>query len=99
MAKITEEAKPPVVSFHFGLLDQSLQTGAKIYSLATTVAEAGWLEARGVDAVIAQSAEAGGYRGMFLTEEADGQPGLFALLPQIADAVRVPVIATGGVAE
>jgi nitronate monooxygenase len=104
MAEIIEEAKPPVVSFHFGLPDESLlervkQTGAKIYSSATTVAEARWLEGRGVDAIIAQGAEAGGHRGMFLTEECDGQPGLFALLPQIVDAVRVPVIAAGGIAD
>jgi nitronate monooxygenase len=104
MAEIVEEAKPPVVSFHFGLPDGSLldrvkHTGAKIYSSATTVAEARWLEGRGVDAVIAQGAEAGGHRGMFLTEDIDEQAGLFALLPQIVDAVRVPVIAAGGIAE
>jgi len=104
MAEIIEEAKPPVVSFHFGLpdgllLDRVKHTNAKIYSSATTVAEAGWLEGRGVDAVIAQGAEAGGHRGMFLTEDVDEQSGLFALLPQIVDAVRVPVIAAGGIAD
>jgi nitronate monooxygenase len=104
MAEILEEAKPPVVSFHFGLPEESLlkrvkQTGANIYSSATTVAEARWLEGRGVDAIIAQGAEAGGHRGMFLTEDIYGQSGLFALLPQIVDAVRVPVIAAGGIAD
>jgi nitronate monooxygenase len=104
MAEIIEEAKPPVVSFHFGLPEESLlervkQTGAKIYSSATTAAEARWLEGRGVDAIIAQGAEAGGHRGMFLTEDIYGQSGLFALLPQIVDAVRVPVIAAGGIAD
>jgi nitronate monooxygenase len=104
MAEIIEDAKPPVVSFHFGLpreplLERVKQTGAKIYSSATTVAEARWLEERGVDAVIAQGAEAGGHRGMFLTEDIYGQSGLFALLPQIVDAVRVPVIAAGGIAN
>ena len=103
-AEIIEEAKPPVVSFHFGLPGESLlervkQSGAKIYSSATTRAEAEWLEGRGVDAIIAQGAEAGGHRGMFLTEDIGGQPGLFALLPQIVDAVRVPVIAAGGIAD
>ena len=103
-AEIIEEAKPPIVSFHFGLPDGSLldrvkRTNAKIYSSATTVAEAEWLEGHGVDAIIAQGAEAGGHRGMFLAEDIDGQPGLFALLPQIVDAVRVPVIAAGGIAD
>jgi nitronate monooxygenase len=74
-------------------------TAAKIYSSATTVAEARWLEARGVDAVIAQGAEAGGHRGMFLSEDIAGQPGLIALLPQVVDAVRPPVIAAGGIAD
>ena len=104
MAEVIEEAKPAVVSFHFGLPDESLlarvkQTGAKIYSSATTVSEARWLEDHGVDAIIAQGAEAGGHRGMFLTEDIGGQPGLFALLPQVVDAVRVPVIAAGGIAD
>ncbi len=104
MAEVVEETKPAVVSFHFGLPEEALlarvrRTGAKIYSSATTVAEARFLDARGVDAVIAQGAEAGGHRGMFLTDDADGQPGLFALLPQVVDAVRVPVIAAGGIAD
>ena len=104
MAEIIEEAKPSVVSFHFGLpdgplLDRVKHTKAKIYSSAITVAEAEWLEGRGVDAIIAQGAEAGGHRGMFLTKDIDGQPGLFALLPQIVGAVRVPVIAAGGISD
>ncbi len=104
MAEVVEALKPPVVSFHFGLPEAALlarvkATGAKVYSSATTVAEAQWLEARGVDAVIAQGAEAGGHRGMFLTDDVAGQPGLFALLPQVVDAVRLPVIAAGGIAD
>lgn len=66
---------------------------------ATTAAEARWLEARGVDAVIAQGNEAGGHRGIFLSDDIATQPGTFALVPQIADAVKVPVIATGAVTD
>src|SRR5579863_4862413 len=104
MAEVVEATKPPVVSFHFGLPDGALlarvkAAGAKIYSSATTVAEARWLEAHGVDAVIAQGAEAGGHRGMFLSEDIADQPGLVALLPQVVDAVGVPVIAAGAIAD
>ncbi len=104
MAEVVEEAKPEVVSFHFGLPEEALlervrRTRARIYSSATSVTEARWLDARGVDAVIAQGAEAGGHRGMFLTDDVDAQPGLFALLPQVVDAVRAPVIAAGGIAD
>ena len=104
MAEVVEQTKPEVVSFHFGLPEESLlarvrRTGARIYSSATSVAEARWLDACGVDAVIAQGVEAGGHRSMFLTDDVDGQPGLFALLPQVVDAVRAPVIAAGGIAD
>src|SRR5437764_12046422 len=61
--------------------------------------EAIWLEENGVDAIIAQGAEAGGHRGMFLTDNISQQPGTFALVPQVVDAVRVPVIAAGGIAD
>jgi len=99
-----EALRPEVVSFHFGLpepalLDRVRATGAKILSSATTVAEARWLEARACDAVIAQGAEAGGHRGMFLTTDVATQVGTFALLPQMVDAVRLPVIASGGIAD
>lgn len=96
--------KPPVLSFHFGLPDEALLApirawGGRILSSATTVAEARWLAARGVDAVIAQGLEAGGHRGMFLTEDLSTQLGSFALLPQVVKAVDVPVIAAGGIAD
>jgi len=104
MCDLVEELKPEVVSFHFGLpaaalLDRVKATGARVLASATIVREAIWLEERGVDAVIAQGAEAGGHRGMFLTDNVAEQPGLFALLPQVVDAVRVPVIAAGGIAD
>ncbi|ABD87813.1 NAD(P)H-dependent flavin oxidoreductase [Rhodopseudomonas palustris] len=104
MCDLVEELKPEVVSFHFGLpqpslLDRVKAAGAKVIASATIVREAIWLEERGVDAIIAQGAEAGGHRGMFLTEAIAEQPGLFALLPQVVDAVHVPVIAAGGIAD
>jgi nitronate monooxygenase len=95
---------PPVVSFHFGLPSPELLArvrawGAKVLASATTVAEARWLEAHGADAVIAQGSEAGGHRGIFLSEDLTTQIGTFALLPQIVAAVHVPVIAAGGIAD
>ncbi|MGI8959052.1 MAG: NAD(P)H-dependent flavin oxidoreductase [Bryobacteraceae bacterium] len=98
------EFKPEVVSFHFGLPAEDLlahvrSTGAKILSSATTVDEACWLESEGCDAIIAQGYEAGGHRGMFLDTDISTQVGTIALVPQIVDAVRVPVIAAGGIAD
>jgi nitronate monooxygenase len=103
-AELLAEFKPPVVSFHFGipstlLLARVKAWGAKILSSATTVAEARWLELRGVDAIIAQGLEAGGHRGSFLSDDLTLQAGTFALLPQIVRAVDVPVIAAGGIAD
>jgi nitronate monooxygenase len=104
MADALAEFRPAVVSFHFGLPSDELLArvrgwGARILSSATTVAEARWLEARGVDAIIAQGVEAGGHRGMFLSGDPATQVGTLALVPQIVDAVKVPVIAAGGVAD
>jgi len=103
-AAILSEFKPPVVSFHFGLpagelLAQVKAWGAKILSSATTMEEARWLEAHGVDAIIAQGVEAGGHRGIFLSDDLTTQVGTFALVPQIVQAVNVPVIAAGGIAD
>ena len=101
---VVEETRPEVVSFHFGLpeavlLERVRATGAKIISSATTVAEARWLQEHGVDAVIATGYEAGGHRGSFLKLDMWSQPGTFALVPQVVDAVTVPVIAAGGIAD
>lgn len=103
-ADIVEAFKPPIVSFHFGLPDASLMArvkswGSLILSSATTVAEAQYLEAHGVDAIIAQGLEAGGHRGNFLSAELTRHMGTFALLPQIVRSVKVPVIAAGGIAD
>jgi len=103
-ADVLEPFKPAVVSFHFGLPAADLLArvrgwGSKILCSATTVDEARWLEARGVDAIIAQGVEAGGHRGIFLSEDLTTQVGTFALLPQVTAAVRVPVIAAGGIAD
>ena len=103
-AGLLEELRPPVVSFHFGLPPAELMvrvksTGAVVLGSATTVEEAIWLEARGVDAVVAQGVEAGGHRGMFLTADISTQIGTLALVPQVLDAVKVPVIAAGGIAD
>jgi nitronate monooxygenase len=103
-ADVLEDFKPAVVSFHFGLPSPELRArvrawGSQIFSSATTVDEARWLEAHGVDGIIAQGFEAGGHRGMFLSEDLSTQMGTFALLPQIVRAVALPVIAAGGIAD
>jgi nitronate monooxygenase len=103
-AELLSEFKPPVVSFHFGLPSADLVAkvkswGAKVLASATTVDEARWLEAHGADLIIAQGVEAGGHRGNFLTHDLTTQLGTFALLPQVVRAVKVPVIAAGGIAD
>jgi nitronate monooxygenase len=102
-AEVVGPFAPPVVSFHFGLPPADLlarvrRWGSRILSSATTVEEARWLEAHGVDVIIAQGFEAGGHRGMFLSDDLTTQVGTMALVPQITAAVKVPVVATGGIA-
>lgn len=104
IADLVEPFAPPVVSFHFGLPPADLIArvkgwGSKVLGNATTVDEALWLERHGADAIIAQGWEAGGHRGHFLSHDLTRQPGTFALLPQIVRAVKVPVIAAGGIAD
>ena len=104
VADIIEPFRPPVVSFHFGLPSPELLSrvrgwGSRILGSATTVEEAQWLEAHGVDAVVAQGAEAGGHRGNFLTADLTSQVGTVALVRRVVQAVSVPVVAAGGVAD
>src|SRR5271168_559203 len=104
MCNAVVELRPDVVSFHFGLPEKSLvdrlkAAGCVILSSATTVTEARWLEEHGVDAVIAQGVEADGHRAMFLTSELASQLGTLVLVPQVVDAVKIPVIAAGGIAD
>jgi nitronate monooxygenase len=104
VADLLEAFPPPVVSFHFGLppaplLERVRAWGSTILASATTVDEARWLEAQGVDAIIAQGLEAGGHRGHFLSDDLTRQAGTFALVPQIVQAVTRPVIAAGGIAD
>jgi nitronate monooxygenase len=103
-AEVLAELQPDVVSFHFGLPEPELLAytkgyGAKILASATTIAEALWLEERGVDAIIAQGIEAGGHRGSFLSDELTHQMDTFTLVPQIVARVKIPVIAAGGIAS
>jgi nitronate monooxygenase len=104
MCDLVADLRPPVVSFHYGLPEKSFvarikAVGAKILSTATTVEEARWLEAEGCDAIVAQGIEAGGHRGMFLTDDVSTQIGTLSLVPLVVDSVKVPVIAAGGIAD
>ena len=107
-AAAVEALRPEVVSFHFGLppaplLERVRRAGAQVWGCATTVAEAQWLAAHGVDAIVAQGVEAGGHRGVFLPEgqafDLGAQLRTTPLLTSILQAVRVPVIAAGGIAD
>jgi nitronate monooxygenase len=103
-ADVLDEFRPPVISFHFGLPSEELlarakRWGAKILSSATTLDEARFLEAHGADAVIAQGFEAGGHRGLFLSNDISTQVGTLALTWQMSKVVGIPVIAAGGIAD
>lgn len=98
------DLRPAVVSFHFGLPPVAAITALKaagiiLISTATTVAEARALESAGIDAVIAQGWEAGGHRGSHQPTDPSQGVGTLALVPQVADAVRLPVIAAGGIGD
>lgn len=104
IADVLENIRPEIISFHFGLPNKELMQrikswGTRVISTATTLEEALWLEANGVDGIIAQGVEAGGHRGMFLSADITTQVGLASLVPQIASRVKVPVIAAGGIAD
>jgi nitronate monooxygenase len=104
VADLLEPVRPRVLSFHFGLPAPALLArvkawGARVLSSATTVDEARWLEANGADVIIAQGSEAGGHRGMFLTDDLTTQLGTFALVPRVVAAVKLPVVAAGGIAD
>jgi nitronate monooxygenase len=98
------EERVPVFSSHFGAPDAIVMralkaNGTRIISTATTVEEARELEAAGVDAIIAQGSEAGGHRGTFSAPANKAEIGTLALVPQVVDAVAVPVIAAGGIMD
>ncbi len=104
LAGLLAEFRPAVVSFHFGLpapdlLARVRSLGARILSSATTLEEALWLERQGVDAIIAQGLEAGGHRGIFLSDDLSTQLGTMALVPQVVRKTQLPVIAAGGIAD
>ncbi|KXI23588.1 NAD(P)H-dependent flavin oxidoreductase [Photobacterium sanguinicancri] len=104
IADAIEPFSPEFISFHFGLPDKDLlqrvkSWGTKVVSSATTVEEAIWLESRGVHGIIAQGLEAGGHRGMFLSNKISTQIGLVSLVSQVVNRVNVPVIAAGGISD
>ena len=96
---VVSDERVPVLSFTFGTVPLSGLDGTVTVGTATSVAEAVALEQAGVDAVVAQGAEAGGHRGTFIGSFDDAMVGLVALVPQVCDAVAIPVIAAGGIVD
>ncbi|MFI7359525.1 NAD(P)H-dependent flavin oxidoreductase [Streptomyces avidinii] len=97
-------AEPPVISFVMGVpprrvIDEARARGIPLIGTATTVEEAVALEGAGLDAVVASGSDAGGHRGAFLRPVRESLVGTFSLVPQVVDAVSVPVIAAGGIAD
>lgn len=98
------DAKPPVLSFVFGIpspeiLDSCRKKNIKTIGTATTAAEALALEAAGVDAIVATGFEAGGHRVSFIRSPEASLTGTFVLIPQVADKIKIPIIAAGGIAD
>ncbi|SFS15901.1 nitronate monooxygenase [Microbacterium sp. cf046] len=98
------DADPSVVSFVYGVpshtvIERAHRSGALVVATATTVAEAVTLDRAGVDAIVASGSEAAGHRVSFLQQAEQSLVGVISLIPQVVDAVRVPVIAAGGIAD
>jgi nitronate monooxygenase len=103
-ARVLLDAKVPAFSFIFGIppkeiLEECHRQSIVTIGTATTRDEAIALEQAGVDVVVASGFEAGGHRGSFLRSSEDSLIGTFSLVPQVVDAVRAPVVATGGIAD
>jgi nitronate monooxygenase len=101
--EVVLDERVPVISFHFGVdartVSSAHDAGAKLLCSATTLSEARYLEEAGVDAIIAQGAEAGGHRGTFDGDYRRALIGTLALVPRVVDEVSVPVIAAGGIMD
>ncbi len=98
------EARPAIFSFVFGIpssnsIENCKRLDIKTLGAATTVDEAIALENAGVDAIVATGFEAGGHRVSFLRPAEDSLTGIFSLIPQVADKVKIPIIAAGGIAD